>query len=325
MKRALATFAALATITTLPARAELDGPRVYLPLPQNTNVVSATWVGGTANASLSVLNRVEASMDIETDLYLLGYTRSQPLFDRTIHWQLLIPAGSLNTNSPLPIGAANSYADGFGDISFGATVNVLGAPALPVREALRHEVDFSLGFGVLVTAPTGAYDSMEVLNMGSNQWSVRLSAPMIYSLDDWVPGRITTLEIMPSVRLFSDNDDSFGETVSQDPMFAVEAHLTRDLTKDAFISLDYTWLGGGDRTFTDNATGTFSGSRDGINAQILGATLGYTISDHFRLYASHMQTIAESSNPVELKGSLTKIQLVWSWHDVLEKRQDFLE
>lgn len=323
MKRLLA-LPCIAAAFAAPAYAQLDGPRVYWPLPKNTNIVSATYVGGTANASLSVLNQVQGDVDIESDVYVLSYTRSQPFFGRTIHWQALLPAGSVDTDVPFPLTTNETFADGLGDLSIGATVNVFGAPELPVREALRYDLDWSVNLGLTVTAPTGDYEATEPLNMGSNQWSARLSAPIVKSLTDWVPGRRTTIEVTPSVRFFQDNDDSLGNTVEQDPLFAVEAHLTRDMTRDAFFSLDYTWLDGADQTLSSNATGAPTGTRGGLSAQIFGATLGYKVNDNLSLFVGHQQTIGESADPFELKGSLTTVRLSWSWHDVLQRRNNFL-
>ncbi|MEZ5997947.1 MAG: transporter [Hyphomonas sp.] len=324
MKRHIA-LAALAAAITGPAFAQLDGARVNVPLPKNTNLVGATYVGGTANASWSAFNRVQGDVDIDSSIYALSYTRSQPLFGRTIHWTAILPAGTLRTDSPLPIAATNSYTDGLGDVSLGATVNLYGAPALPVRETLRYELDWTASLGVLFTAPTGSYDADEILNLGSNQWSTRISAPIVKSFGDWVPGRRTILEVTPSVRVFGDNGDSFGETIEQDPVYAVETHLSRDMTDDAFISLDYTWISGGEQTRTNNATGAPAGTSDGLNAQIFGATIGYKISDNFSLFVGHQQTVGESGDPFELRGALTSVRLVWGWHDVIQRRNDFLK
>lgn len=323
MKRTLIIAGTMLAIAA-PASAQFEGPRVYWPLPKNTNVVSATYVGGTANASLSVLNQIQGDVDIESDVYVLSYTRSQPLFGRTIHWQAQLPAGSVDTDTPFPLSTNATFADGIGDLSIGATVNVFGAPELPVRETLRYDMDWSVNLGLTVTAPTGDYDPNEPLNFGSNQWSAKVSAPIVKSLGDWVPGRRTTLEITPSIRFFQDNKNSLGNTVEQDPLLAIEAHLTRDMTRDAFISLDYNWLDGADQTQISNTNGLTTGTTNGLGAQTFGATLGYKVNDNMNLYLGHQQTVGESADPFELRGSLTTVRVTWSWHDVIQRRNDFL-
>lgn len=323
MKLIKLSIAALLLAFPSAAWAQYEGPRVDWPLPRMTNVVGVTYADADANAAFTVLNRVEPEVEIESNVFILSYTRSQPIFDRTVHWQLQMPIGNVDTDSNLPIPAGRSFRDGVGDLTFGATVNLIGAPDLPVREALRYDLDTTVGLGISVTAPTGTYESDEVLNLGSNQWSARVSVPIIKSLGDWVPGRRMTLEVKPSVRFFGNNSNSFGETIEQDPLLALEAHLTRDLTKDAFISLDYNLIEGGDQTFTDSSTGMLVEERDGPGAQSLGFTFGYTVNENLSLFVGHHQTIAESSNPFELRGSLTTVRLTWSWHPVLQRRSDF--
>lgn len=306
-----------------PVKAEFDGPRVYWPLPKNTNIISLSRFEGEANLSFTALNQYQGSLDVRPDMFVLGYTRVQPLFGRTIYWQALLPFGSLDTDSSLPLGATNTYTDGIGDFQLGATVNILGTPELPVREFLRHDQSFSLGVGVMATFPTGDYDPDEALNVGSNRYSLRLSAPMVYSLGDWVPGQRMTLELMPSVRIFGDNEDNLGQTVEQDPLFGLEAHLTRDVTTQAFASVDYTYLSGGEQTFRDNGGGGVTDTTDGLDAHFLGATFGMNINDNMALRISHMQSVGGSSGDLDIDGSLTRFQFVWSWHDVLEKRRDW--
>jgi hypothetical protein len=100
-------------------------------------------------------------------------------------------------------------------------------------------------------------------------------------------------------------------------------HLTRDMTESAYVSLDYTWLDGAEETITDIVTGLPAGSTTGLNARLVGATLGFEINDNFVLKVSHMQSVGGDSVPVELQGSLTKVQFVWAWHDVLQPRRRF--
>lgn len=322
MKRQLAVLVFCAGISA-PAVAAVDGARVYWPLPKNTNIVSVHSISGTANASWSNFTRVQPSIDVESDTFMLTMTRVQPVMGRTVYWQVMLPAATVSTSSPLPVATNDTFVNGLGDFSLGATVNVFGTPALKAKEFLRHDVDLSVNVGLNVTAPTGQYNSGESLNVGSNQWKTRLSVPVVKALGPWVPGRRTTLEVMPAVVLFGDNDNAQGSEIDQDPLYSVEVHLTRDMTRQAFISLDYTWLDGGDETATDIATGMVSGQTSGIDASLVGATVGFEINDNLRLFVTHMQTASEDSQGLSLEGSLTKITLSWSWHDVLERVRQF--
>lgn len=305
------------------AFAEFDGARTYWPLPKNTNIVSGHLVTGTANASWSNWSRVEPSIDVESSLYMLGYTRVQPIFGRSVHWQALLPAGTTRTSSLLPVATNDTFTNGLGDFSLGATVNVFGAPGMKAKDWVRHELDLSVNLGLMVTAPTGQYDPDEVLNVGSNQWKTRFSAPIVKSIGEWVPGKRTTLEIMPAVVLFGDNDEAQGNRIEQDPLYSVEMHLTRDITERAFISLDYTWLSGGEEHFIEPNSGVEFRETGGVDADLLGVTLQFEVNPNLRLFLTHTQTLSEDDGSFSLEGSVTKISFSWSWHDVLERVRVF--
>ncbi len=305
------------------AHAEFDGARTYWPLPKNTNIVSGHLITGTANASWSNWSRVEPSVDVESDLYMLGYTRVQPIFGRTVYWTALVPAGTTRTSGPTPIATSDTFTNGLGDLSLGGTINLFGAPGMKAKDFVRHELDLSVNLGVTVTAPTGQYDEDEALNIGSNQWKTRISAPIIKSFGEWVPGKRTTLEVMPAVVLFGDNDEAQGNRIEQDPLYSVEMHLTRDISERAFISLDYTWLSGGEESFIDPSTGIELRETGGIDADLLGVTLQFDVNPNLKLFLTHMQTLSEDTGSFSLEGSVTKISFTWSWHDVLERVRDF--
>ncbi len=86
------------------------------------------------------------------------------------------------------------------------------------------------------------------LNLGQNRWYGRLGFPVVWQLGSWVPGRRTTLELLPAVWLFGPNDDYVGKTLETDPLFQVDAHLTRDFTEHFWGSLDGVWYTGGAAT-----------------------------------------------------------------------------
>lgn len=305
------------------ARAQFDGARLYWPLPQNSNAVALRSMMGTANATWSNWSTIEPSAAIDSDLWVLSYMRVQPVFGRTAYWQAMLPYGSVETSSPLPGAPTGDYSDGIADPTLAATVNVFGKPGMPAREFARFDQDLSVDLGLAVSIPVGTYDAGDPLNLGSNQWKVRFAAPIVQAIGPWVPGERTTIEVMPFASIFGDNDGHLGNRISQDPLFGVEAHLTRDLTRESFLSLDYTWLDGGDQRFTDLGTGLTVREPGGFETQTLGLTAGFRINDNLQLTISHMQTISGSSGGLDLDGSLTMITLSWGWHDVLQRVRDF--
>lgn len=306
------------------AFAQLDGPRVYWPLPKNMSVLGVHGVLGTANATFVNVNRIQPSLNLQNTLFLLSYSRSQPLFGRSVLFTGVVPAGVIETNSSLPT-ASDPFVHGLGDPSVGMTVNLFGAPGLMLREWLRYDLKTTVSLGAIFNLPAGQYDETQSLNVGSNQFKTRIHLPIVHSLGPWVSGERTTVEVTPSITFLANNDDSLGSTVDQDPMLSLETHLTRDVTRNAFASLDYTYLRFGQSTFVDNETGEIERTVGSRETHLLGATVSFRVNDNLLLYVTHMQTFngTDVGSRVALEGALTRFSLTWSWHPVVERRRSF--
>ncbi|MCU0788886.1 MAG: transporter, partial [Verrucomicrobia bacterium] len=161
-----------------------------------------------------------------------------------------------------------------GDPMLEVGYNLIGPKAIMnIPDMLRYEPKFSLDLIVDVYFPIGEYDSSQALNLGQNRWYGRVGAPIVWQIGPWVPGRRTTFEALPSVWFFSDNNDYVGQTLSTDPKFQLEAHLTRDFTEHFWGSLDTTYLAGGKSSLNGVAG-------DSLNTLAIGLTLGYQINDN---------------------------------------------
>ncbi len=125
--------------------------------------------------------------------------------------------------------------------------------------------------------PTGEYSADQLLNLGANRWGFRVGMPFVQSLGSWIPGEITTLEILPSAWFYGTNDDFLENAeLEQAPIYTLEAHLTRDLNTRFYVSLDYFLQSGGETTMDG------IDQDDAQNASFLGGTLGYQINEQFQ-------------------------------------------
>ena len=302
-------------------KAQLDGARVYWPLPKNTNIFAFHGITGTINAAWNNFERVQPNVNIQNNLYMLTYTRVQPILGKTAYWTIALPAGQMDfLASP---GGELEYTKGIGDPAISATVNLFGAPGMMAKEFIRYDLTTTVNFGIKASFPLGTYDSDDPLNMGSNQYKLKLFMPIVHSFTNWIPEDRLVLDIMPSVLFTTVNDNSLGTEIEQDPIFVVESHLSRDITKKAFISLDYSYIAGGKSTYTDNDTGIMVRESDAFDTHILGVTVNYKINDNMQIFLTHAQTISDANDAFDLEGSLLKATLSWSWHDYFEKVGDF--
>ncbi len=299
----------LATVSPRTAFAQGDGPRTHWKeMLTDTNVVSLTYIHASGNASLSDPSfRIVTDANFDADLTLVGYSRSFSLCDRAAVGTILVPVGELAGEFAGPL---SSSTRGFGDPILQLDLNLIGTPAMRNMPALmRYEPDFTVDLVLTLAFPIGEYDSGSPTNIGQNRWYGRVGAPVMINLCDWVPGRKTTLEFLPAVWFFEDNDDFLGQTLKNEPLFQFEAHLTRDFTEKFWGSLDAVWYQGAESTIAGLSGGELSDVG-------VGFTLGYNINDNLFLTAGYTVTIDDGPGDLDL-GAL-RINLIYGWHQLFE-------
>ena len=174
------------------------------------------------------------------------------------------------------------------------------------KDAFRRSVDLLADLAL----PVGEYDSKQPLNIGQNRWYGRVGAPIVWQLGSWVAGRRTTLEFLPAVWLFGTNNDYVGQTLKTDPLFQVDAHLSRDFTENVWGAIDLAYYSGGKSTINGVA-----GSK--LNNFGGGLTLGYKINDNLNLTVGYKSTFNDNA-PGDLRMDSFMVTLVFGWHPLIE-------
>jgi hypothetical protein len=178
-----------------------------------------------------------------------------------------------------------------------------------IPELLRYDPRFTMDLVCTLGVPIGEYDNDSRVNIGQNRWFGRIGLPMMVNLGQWVPGRKTTLEVLPALWLFEDNDDFVGQTLENDPMFQLEVHLTRDFTDKLWGSLGMVYY--------SEAEPTIAGvPGNGLSEIGVGLTAGFTINDNVMLTAGYTSTVGDDSGDLDL--GTFRISLVYGWHRLIE-------
>jgi hypothetical protein len=254
---------------------------------------------------------VTPGANFEATLAMPGYARTFSLFDRAAMAAILLPMGRISGDVTVAGKTVNQSADGFGDPMLEFNINVLGPKAQKnIPDVLRYEPGFSVDLLADLAVPIGEYDSSQPLNLGQNRWYGRLGMPIIWQLGPWVPGRRTTLEFLPAVWLFGKNDNFVGQTLKTDPMFQLDAHLTRDFTENFWGSLDAAWFTGGQASING-----IEGKR--LNNLGFGLTLGYKINDNLNLTVGYKSTVNDNA-PEDLRMNSFMVSFVYGWHPMVE-------
>jgi hypothetical protein len=308
----VATMLALGALCPPQSLAQVPA-RFYWKTLSDANAVPLIFnsVSGNTNPFNPAHSVVAPNANLSATLAMAGYARTFSLFDRAAMAAVLLPMGRISGDGTVLGRSFNQSANGFGDPMIEFNINILGPPAQKnIPDVLRYEPGFSVDLLADLAIPIGEYDSSRVLNLGQNRWYGRLGMPIIWQLGPWVPGQRTTLEFLPAVWLFGDNDNYVGQTLKTDPLFQLDAHLTRDLTERFWGALDGAWYNG--------AKASINGvSGNALNNLGVGLTLGYQINDNLNLTVGYKSTLNDSS-PGDLRMDSFMVTLVFGWHPLIE-------
>ena len=316
-RHAATVVAALAIICPMFALAQIP-PRFYWQSLSGANAVPVIFQSLSGNVNpVDPADFLAPNVDskVDANVVIAGYAKMLPLFDRTLTLALLEPMGRISSTTTFEGHSSNQDTRGFGDPMIEVGYNLIGPKAIKsIPDILRYEPKFSLNAVMDLYFPIGEYHNEQSLNLGQNRWYGRVGTPVIWQIGPWVPGRRTTLEVLPWVWFFGDNTDFYGthsgQTLSTDPKFQLEGHLTRDFTEHFWGSADCTWMAGG-KSSVDGVAGK------SLNSVSVGATLGYQITDNLSLTAGYMTTVNDSKS-TDIKMDGFRISLTYGWHKIIE-------
>ena len=307
----VASLAALGALA--PARASAQVPaRFYWKTLSGANAVPLIFnsISGNTNP-FDPSHQVTPGGNVDATLALFGYGHTFSLGGRAALVAVLEPMGHLSGEVTAGGRTVSETARGFGDPMLELDVNLIGKPAQKnLADPLRYEPGFSVDLIGDLAVPIGEYDNTRSLNLSQNRWYGRLGAPIIWQIGPWVPGRRTTLELLPAVWFFGTNEDYVGKTLSTDPLFQVDAHLTRDFTDRIWGSLDGVWYTGAQPTING-----VPGEK--LNNLGVGVTLGYQINDNLGLTFGYKSTVNDNA-PDALRMDAFMLTLVYAWHPLIE-------
>ena len=305
--------ASVLAVAALCSPATLAQPRFYWKTLSGANAVPlfVTSASGNTNPFDPALT-VAPGANVDATLSLFGYARTFSVGNRAAMASVVLPMGRISADAAANGQTLGQATNGFGDPMFEFDVNVVGPPAQKnLVDAMRYEPKFSLDVLVDLAVPIGEYNSSQALNIGQNRWYGRLGAPIVWQLGPWVPGRRTTLEFLPAVWWFTTNDDyDGGKTLTTDPLYELDAHLTRDFNEHLWGSLDGVWYNGG-RSSIDGVKG------EKLDNLAFGLTLGYQLNENVTLMFGYKSTVADSA-PTDLRMDGFTVTLLSGWHALVE-------
>jgi hypothetical protein len=237
----------LSAVLSMPAAGAISqelSPRAYWPAPKGTKVAvggySYTWGDVAIDPSLPVFG-----VDSNINTLLLAYLQTFGWFGRTTNLLVDIPFKWGDTEGTYLETELQRDFSGIGDIGVTLSVNVRGAPSMTVADYVEFRKDphAVLGVSVKVVMPTGQYAADQIVNVGTNRWSVRTEFGYAQPIR-----RMWVLEVQLGTWFFGDNTEFVGVTREQDPIFAAQFHVVRRFKPGFWASLDANFYTGGQST-----------------------------------------------------------------------------
>jgi hypothetical protein len=258
------------------AQAQDIEPRYFSNAPVGVNFLIGGYTytrGGVAfDTALPITNP-----KLQTSSAVLGYVRVLDLWGKSGRFAFVVPYSWLSGSGQYLGATTDRNVDGFADPRFRLSVNLVGAPALDLKDFRSYRQDLIVGASLQVSVPAGQYDPDRLVNIGSHRWWFKPELGLSKAVGPW------TFELTAAATLFTDNNDFLGgHKRSQDPLYSSQTNVIYSFPKGVWGSVDVTYYTGG-RTTVDGER-----NLDLQKNWRVGATLALPVDVHnsVKLYAS---------------------------------------
>ncbi|UYL09910.1 transporter [Bdellovibrio sp. SKB1291214] len=223
----------------MPSITYADGARDWQSIPFDTNLLFIYYTYSNNEVSIDPSLPIDG-VSVNANVPIIRYARSFAINGKIGGIQLIVPYGFVDAR----ITGTNmtTSAQGWGDVNTILFANLFGAPALTRAQFVKWTPEDYLTAAVGITAPTGSYHEDSILNIGKNRWSFK---PQL-SYGTYLSRR-TLLAINANVQIFTDNDGYKNrERLSQDLLYGLELHLSRDINNTIWVAGDGFYAYGGE-------------------------------------------------------------------------------
>ena len=217
-------------------------PRAYSPSPSGVNFLIA--VGGYSEGGVLTDPSLPVT-DIEAQIDALGfgYGRTFGLAGRSANFGLALPYIKVDAAGNVGEQRASVTREGIGDAKLRLAMNLIGGPAMTVREFMQREPQTTLGVSLTVNIPTGEYLPDKLVNIGTNRWAAKTELGLTHPIGKWL------LEGYLGAWWFEDNGDFFGGQLrEQDPLASIQVHVSYTFKPRLWLALNTTYYEGGQTT-----------------------------------------------------------------------------
>lgn len=218
-------------------------PRRWTHLPVGTNTFAVGYAGQRTDIYFNpIIGITDGTADLNG--WLARYGRSFDWAGMTARVDGILPYVSGSWKGLVGSEPGQRTIRTGGDPWLRLSVNFFGSPALKAQDFLDFLAEnpkrTTVGASLAVSMPWGGYDPQELINVGSNRYTLRPQVGVLHQNGPW------SYELTGSVFLFSDNEDFVDSaTLSQDPVYALQAHVTRNFEGNFWLGAGMAYAAGG--------------------------------------------------------------------------------
>jgi hypothetical protein len=258
-------------------------PRAYIITPVHSNAVVLTYslqTGGIVINPTLPINNANGTLDG----FIFSYFHTFSFFGRSANVTALLPYTVGKFRADVEGAPMQVYRSGLADSGFRFSVNLHGGPAMDVTDFISWKQKLLVGTSLTITAPTGQYNPMVLVNTGTNRWGLKPEIGLSRRWGHWI------LDTYGGVWFFTENHEYFSHhafspganTQSQNPLGTLEAHLSYDVRPRLWLSADGNYFYGG----STNLNGARTSGTLIANSKI-GATASVPLYKHQSLKFSY--------------------------------------
>ncbi len=279
-------------------------PRAYVITPIHSNAITLTW--SFYDGSIDYNGALPISGATGTySVPIFSYYHAFSFFGRSANVVASLPYAVGNFQGTVMGAGKYLYRSGLLDSVYRFSVNLKGGPAMPVQKYMKWKQKVLLGASLKVVAPTGQYNPTKLINWGTNRWSFKPEFGYSERWGKWI------LDGYFGVWFFTTNPEFWSHNIyyagtrpqSQNPIGALEGHLSYDFKPRLWASLDGNfWFGG-----TTSINGLQNPVTRETNSRI-GGTVAVPITKHQSLKFSY-----SNGTYIRFGGNYQNVSAAWQY------------
>ncbi len=219
---------------------DLD-PRAYARIPVDATFVVAGFPysdGGVVTDAASPIRNGHATVKTPS----IGVGHSFSLFGQTGQAFAVLPYSWVQASAEVGGQTQTISRSGFSDMRLRLSMLFMGAPAAKAAEFAKVPRQTILGTSLTIVAPTGQYLPDKAINLSANRWAFKPEIAVSQPLgDQWL------FDLYAAVWLFTANNSYYpgSSTRTQDPLAALQAHISYTFMPQMWTAIDLTYYAGG--------------------------------------------------------------------------------